>query len=88
MWLHEGFLQAGSDLILTNSFGGTGFRERLHNAQDRTRELNVAPAIEAAKATGLTICATMTFDTASHSIMGVMPADFAKFTSGLGANFI
>ena len=26
MWLHNGFLQAGSDLILTNSFGGTGFR--------------------------------------------------------------
>ena len=48
----------------------------------------VAAAIEAAKATGLPICATMTFDTASRSMMGVMPADFAEFARGLGANFI
>ena len=163
IWLHQGFLQAGSDLILTNSFGGTGFRLKLHNAQDRARALNiaaaklartavdehfsatgkkaivagsigptgelfeplgrlihsialkgfseqadalaeggvdllwietmssneeVAAAIEAAKATGLPICATMTFDTASRSMMGVMPADFADFARGLGANFI
>ncbi len=163
MCLHNGFLQAGSDLILTNSFGGTGFRLKLHNAQDQTRELNiaaaklarravdahyniagkkaivagsigptgelfeplgqlthasaiagfseqahalaeggvdvlwietmssneeVAAAIEAAKTTGLPICATMTFDTASRSMMGVMPAEFAEFARGLGANFI
>jgi methionine synthase I (cobalamin-dependent) len=163
LWLHNGFLQAGSDLILTNSFGGTGFRLKLHNAQDRTQALNiaaaklarkavdthfgatgkkavvagsigptgelfeplgnlthssaiagfyeqadalaeggvdvlwietmssneeVAAAIEAAKATGLPICATMTFDTASRSMMGVMPADFAEFVRGLGANFV
>ena len=163
IWLHNGFLNAGSDLILTNSFGGTGFRLKLHNAQDRTRELNVAAAklarkavtahfsatgkqaivagsmgptgelfeplgqlthasalagfieqaealveggvdvlwietmssneevavaIEAAKTTGLPVCATMTFDTASRSMMGVMPADFAKFASILGADFI
>ena len=156
-------MEAGSDLILTNSFGGTGFRLKLHNAQDRTRALNiaaaklarravdahyratgkkaivagsmgptgelfeplgqlmhasalagfteqadalaeggvdvlwietmssneeVAAAIEATKTTGLPICATMTFDTASRSMMGVMPADFAQFASGLGANFI
>ena len=48
----------------------------------------VASAIEAAKATGLPICATMTFDTASRSMMGVMPADFAEFARGLGADFI
>ena len=163
IWLHNGFLQAGSDLILTNSFGGTGFRLKLHNAQDQTRALNieaaklarravdehfnatgkhaivagsmgptgelfeplgrlthssalagfseqadalaeggvdllwietmssteeVAAAIEAAKATGLPICATMTFDTASRSMMGVMPADFAEFARGLGAHFV
>jgi 5-methyltetrahydrofolate--homocysteine methyltransferase len=163
IWLHNGFLNAGSDLILTNSFGGTGFRLKLHNAQDRTRELNVAAAklarkavtahfsatgkqaivagsigptgelfeplgrlthasalasfteqaealaeggsnvlwietmsskeevaaaIDAAKTTGLPICATMTFDTASRSMMGVIPADFAKFASTSGASFI
>ena len=43
-WLHHGFLKAGSDLILTNSFGGTRFRLALHNASDRTRELNIAAA--------------------------------------------
>ena len=44
LWLHNGFLHAGSDLILTNSFGGTGFRLKLHNAQDRTQALNTAAA--------------------------------------------
>ncbi len=163
IWLHNEFLQAGSDLILTNSFGGTGFRLKLHNAQDQMRELNiaaaklarkavdahfsangkkaivagsigptgelfeplghltyssafagfseqadalaeggvdvlwietmssneeVAAAIEAAKATGLPICATMTFDTASRSMMGVLPAEFAEFARGLGADFV
>ena len=163
MWLHNGFLQAGSDLILTNSFGGTGFRLKLHNAQDQTRALNiaaaklarqaveahfdatgkkaivagsigptgelfeplgqlnhasalagfseqanalaeggvdvlwietmssneeVAAAIEGAKATGLPICATMTFDTASRSMMGILPAEFAEFARNLGANFV
>ena len=48
----------------------------------------VAAAIEAAKATGLPICATMTFGTASRSMMGVMPADFAEFAKRLGAYFI
>jgi len=40
LWLHNNFIDAGSDLILTNSFGGTTFRLRLHNAQDRVAELN------------------------------------------------
>ncbi len=162
-WLHHGFLKAGSDLILTNSFGGTRFRLALHNASDRTRELNiaaarlarksveahfsisgrqaivagsigptgelfepfgqlthasalasfaeqaealveggvdvlwietmssteeVAAAIEAARKTGLPICATMTFDTATRSMMGVSPGDFAKYAVARGANFI
>ena len=30
LWLHNSFLDAGSDLILTNSFGGTSFRLKLH----------------------------------------------------------
>jgi methionine synthase I (cobalamin-dependent) len=48
----------------------------------------VAAAIEAAKPTGLPICSTMTFDTASRSMMGVMPADFASFAVAQGADFI
>lgn len=38
--LHQDFVDAGSDIILTNSFGGTRHRLKLHNAQDRVFELN------------------------------------------------
>ena len=44
LWLHRAFLSAGSDLILTNSFGGNALRLKLHNAQDRVHELNSAAA--------------------------------------------
>jgi len=33
--LHDGFIEAGSDVILTNSFGGSRYRLKLHGAQDR-----------------------------------------------------
>ena len=163
LWLHNSFVDVGSDLILTNSFGGNSFRLKLHDAQDRVAELNeaaaklarqaadahasasgrqvvvagsigptgelfvplgalthsiavaafreqacalakggvdvlwietmssneeVAAAIEAAKTTGLPICSTMTFDTASRSMMGVTPGDFASFAAAQGADFI
>src|SRR5690349_6943029 len=38
--LHQGFVEAGADIILTNSFGGTRHRLKLHHAQDRVHELN------------------------------------------------
>lgn len=38
--LHQGFVDAGADIILSNSFGGTRHRLKLHNAQDRVFELN------------------------------------------------
>lgn len=38
--VYRGYIQAGSDLILTNSFGGSPFRLKMHNLQDRTFELN------------------------------------------------
>lgn len=38
--LHQDFVDAGADIILTNSFGGTRHRLKLHQAQDRVRELN------------------------------------------------
>ena len=38
--LHQGFVDAGADIILTNSFGGTRHRLKLHNAHDRVHELN------------------------------------------------
>ncbi|MFW5654677.1 MAG: betaine--homocysteine S-methyltransferase [Roseicyclus sp.] len=38
--LHRGAVEAGSDLFLTNSFGGTAARLKLHDAQGRVFELN------------------------------------------------
>ena len=38
--LHQRFVEAGADIILTNSFGGTRHRLKLHHAQDRVHELN------------------------------------------------
>src|SRR5205814_9818136 len=38
--LHQGWVDAGSDIILTNSFGGSSYRLKLHKQQDRVREIN------------------------------------------------
>jgi methionine synthase I (cobalamin-dependent) len=40
--LHKSFVDAGSDIILTNTFGCNRHRLKLHNAQDRVLELNMA----------------------------------------------
>jgi 5-methyltetrahydrofolate--homocysteine methyltransferase len=158
--LHQRFLDAGSDMILTNSFGGTSYRLKLHQAEDRAAELNQAAAqlarravdehydktgrrcmvagsigpsgelfeplgllthdaavsafkeqadalaeggadvlwietisalaevdaaFEAAASTGLPVAATMTFDTAGKSMMGVEPLAYAKHVDSKGA---
>src|SRR3954467_5802615 len=38
--LHQDFVDAGADIILTNSFGGTRHRLKLHGADDRVFALN------------------------------------------------
>ncbi|HGG05913.1 MAG TPA: betaine--homocysteine S-methyltransferase [Aliiroseovarius sp.] len=38
--LYRGSVEAGSDLFLTNSFGGNASRLKLHDAESRVRELN------------------------------------------------
>jgi 5-methyltetrahydrofolate--homocysteine methyltransferase len=42
--LHRRMIQAGADIILTNSFGGTRQRLKLHRAEDRVAEINAAAA--------------------------------------------
>jgi 5-methyltetrahydrofolate--homocysteine methyltransferase len=42
--VHQGFVDAGADLILTNSFGANRFRLSLHGAQERVAEVNRAAA--------------------------------------------
>ena len=160
--LHQGFVDAGSDMFLTNSFGGTSYRLKLHKFEDRVFELNKAAgiiarevadnsdrlvivagamgptgemiephglmtpgeatdafkaqaeglveggvdvlwletmysmeeleaALDAVKDFGLPICATMSFDTAGKTMMGVTPSNLALRAkdlnlTGFGAN--
>jgi methionine synthase I (cobalamin-dependent) len=42
--LHRGYVEAGSDLILTNTFGGSRLRLEMEELGDRTHEINLAAA--------------------------------------------
>jgi 5-methyltetrahydrofolate--homocysteine methyltransferase len=42
--IHQAYVDAGSQVITTNSFGGNRFRLALHNHEDRVREFNLAAA--------------------------------------------
>ncbi len=41
---YRSFIDAGSDIVLTNTFGGTSYRLKLHDGQDRVHEFNRAAA--------------------------------------------
>lgn len=158
--VHAEYIEAGSDIVLTNSFGGTHFRLALHDLQDRVVELNeaaasvarsaadaaarrvlvagsmgptgellepmgsmtpetcaaafaeqaegltaggadllwietmshldeVAAAVEGARSVSeLPICATMSFDTAGRTMMGVTGADAVRRLTELGVDAI
>jgi 5-methyltetrahydrofolate--homocysteine methyltransferase len=43
--VHRGYIDAGAQVILTNTFGGSGFRLAMHNLEDRVDELNRTGAI-------------------------------------------
>jgi methionine synthase I (cobalamin-dependent) len=147
--LARAFVEAGADIILTNTFGGTRYRLKLHKAADRVAELNekaaaiarieadragrtvlvagsIGPtgeileplgalsveaareafaeqaealkrggadlmwietmssveeteaALAGARATGLPVIATLSFDTNGRTMMGVTPSDLAE----------
>ncbi len=42
--VHRAYIEAGSDIVLTNTFGGTRFRLALHSLDDRVFEINEAAA--------------------------------------------
>ncbi len=42
--LHHEYLQAGADIIETNTFGGNSFRLARHSMENRVREINLAGA--------------------------------------------
>ena len=147
--LHREFVEAGADILLTNSFGANEFRLKLHGAQDKVELLNheavrlakqaaneadravfvaasIGPtgelfsplgamsfedafaayqrqakavekagadalwietmssaeemeaAVKACQTTSLPVFATMTFDTAGRTMMGIQPAIYAQ----------
>ena len=45
--VHKEYINAGSKIILTNSFGGSRFRLKAHKIDDRVSELNKAAAVNA-----------------------------------------
>ena len=56
--VYKNFVDAGSDIILTNSFGGTAFRLKLHKAEERAFELcqkSAELAREVADSSGRTV---------------------------------
>ena len=145
--IHKSFVDAGSDIIVTNTFGGNQFRLKLHHLESKVKEINFAgaqiarecadkkvivagsigpsgeileplgnlsyglavqafrkqslalaeggvdllwletfsdikelkAALEGSKQTGLPIVATMSFDTAGNTMMGVSPNEFVSF---------
>jgi methionine synthase I (cobalamin-dependent) len=161
--VHRSFIDAGADIILTNTFGGNRLRLDLHQLGDRVAELNragvdaarraadladrpvavagsvgptgelfeplgslshqrgvdvfteqcealaqagadviwietissyeeLSAAVEAAGTTRLPVAATLSFDTAGHTMMGIHPRDFGHWWLGhqevtaIGAN--
>ncbi|MGI9624603.1 MAG: betaine--homocysteine S-methyltransferase [Acidimicrobiales bacterium] len=48
--IHDGYIAAGSDVVLTNSFGGTRYRLALHGLESRVREFSAAAASVARQA--------------------------------------
>src|SRR4030067_1835526 len=43
--IHQGYLAAGSRILLTNTFGGNRFRLAFHGLQDRVADVNGAAAV-------------------------------------------
>jgi len=52
--IHKGFIDAGSDIILTNTFGGNSYRLKLHQLESKVKELNRAGVEIARKCAGNT----------------------------------
>jgi 5-methyltetrahydrofolate--homocysteine methyltransferase len=50
--IHKAYLDAGSDAVLTNTFGGNGFALTRHGLVNRVRDINTAGAHLARKAAG------------------------------------
>ncbi len=50
--VYQEYVDAGSQVIIANTFGGTSYRLKLHHAEDRVAELNRAAAVLAREVAG------------------------------------
>lgn len=57
--IHRHYIDSGSNIILTNTFGGTRYRLKLHDLQERVHELNRSGAVVARQAA----------DAAQHTVL-------------------
>ncbi len=79
--LYDGAVNSGSDIFLTNSFGGNASRLKLHNAQHRVAELNKAAAEiarEAADASGRDIVVAGSLGPTGELLVPVGPLTHAS----------
>ena len=53
--IYQGYVDAGAEIIETNTFGGNRYRLKLHNLQERVAELNRAGAALAREVAGETV---------------------------------
>ena len=83
--LHHEYLQAGAEIIETNTFGGNSFRLARHGMEDRVREINLAGARlgrEAAKSFGVKVSGVEpSRQFPSSSIVTWATIGMAEFTS-------
>jgi 5-methyltetrahydrofolate--homocysteine methyltransferase len=96
--IYQGYVDAGSDFISSNTFGGTSFRLKLHQAVDRVVELNRAGAALARQVAGDRVLVAGSMGPSGELIepLGSLSVDaariaFAEQATGLaegGADFI
>ena len=89
--VYRGYLNAGSQIILTNSFGGTPFRLKMHNLDSKTFEINKAAAdLARLEAGGRVVAGSMGPSGELFEPMGRLTYDgavagFARQAEGLAA---
>jgi 5-methyltetrahydrofolate--homocysteine methyltransferase len=54
--IHQAYFRAGSDAVLTNTFGANKFALGRHGLSDKVKEINTAAAKIARRAAGLVLC--------------------------------
>src|SRR6478752_3418291 len=94
--LHRRFVDAGADIVLTNTFGCNRHRLALHGAEalvaggadvawieTMSAPEEVRAAANAAIALGVPYVATCSFDTAGRTMMGLLPGDLTQVFTGL-----